>query len=218
MIEIAETFLQPPKPATARSWRAQAPDGFVFAVRAWQLITHEPSAETYARLAKPVPKNAADRYGGFRDTDEVAAAWQSTTEICDALGARAVLFETPASFTPTQTHRERMIRFFRQLPRKGMVVAWEPRGVWEPREVAALCAELDLVHVVDPLQLPTTTRGQAYYRLHGLGGFGGEYGELELEKLLVACDGFDESFVVFDNVKRAQDATRFAALVMRESG
>jgi len=217
LVEVQQTFYQPPRAATAARWRAAAPPGFVFLVKAWQLITHEPSSPTYRRLTRPIPPAAEGRYGSFRWTDEVRAAWAETRAICEALSAPAVLFQTPASFTPSSTHRANLVRFFREIPRDGRVFVWEPRGVWEASEVKALCGELDLVHAVDPLQQLTTSRGCAYYRLHGLDTVRGSFSEVQLGKALAACDGFDEAYVLFNNVQAAADAQRFLALVGDES-
>jgi uncharacterized protein YecE (DUF72 family) len=212
LVEIEQTFHQPPRAQTARRWREQSPAGFQFTMQAWQLITHEPGSPGYSRLAQPIPPGLADHYGGFRDTDEVRAAWETTRAIADILDARVILFQTPPSFTPTSTHRTRLERFFRDLPRDGRLLAWEPHGVWEPGEVRALCGALDLIHCVDPVQQTTTTAGVAYYRLYGLGGGRGALGERALEKTLLACEGFGEAYVLFNNAQRAVDARRFQAL------
>ena len=50
VVEVQQTFYQPPRVATAARWRAAAPPPFVFSVKAWQLITHEPASPTYRRL------------------------------------------------------------------------------------------------------------------------------------------------------------------------
>ena len=213
LVEVQQTFYQPPRPATAARWRALAPAGFVFSIKAWQLITHEVSSPTYRRLTRPIPEAARDRYGGFRPTAEVQEAWQATRAICDAVAAPIVLFQTPPAFTPTATHRARLERFFGEVDRGGRRFVWEPRGLWEAPDVESLCRKLGLVHGVDPLQQRTTTPGLAYYRLHGSGAAAGSYGELELEKIFLACEGFDEVYVVFNNLGMAKDAGRFGALV-----
>lgn len=215
VIEVQQTFYQPPKAATATRWRSEAPPDFQFVVKAWQLITHEPSSPTYRRLSKPIPAPLHARYGSFRATEEVRAAWEVTRSICEELAAPVVLFQTPASFTPTQAHRAQLENFFRELPRAGRRLIWEPRGLWEPREVAALCGALELVHGVDPLQQATTSTGLAYYRLHGLGAPAGSHSDAQLEKALAACAGFDEVFVLFNNVHMARDAERFRALAQK---
>ncbi|MDI3299633.1 MAG: DUF72 domain-containing protein, partial [Bacillota bacterium] len=44
LVEVQQTFYQLPRPATAERWRQEAPPGFLFAMKAWQLITHDPSS------------------------------------------------------------------------------------------------------------------------------------------------------------------------------
>src|SRR3954462_903884 len=50
VIEIQTTFYQPPAVAVAKRWKAQAPAGFEFCIKAWQLIPHTPASPTYRRL------------------------------------------------------------------------------------------------------------------------------------------------------------------------
>ena len=61
-IEIQSTFYDPPALAVARKWRAAAPPGFAFCIKAWQLITHEAASPTYRRLRAPIAVNEP----GFR--------------------------------------------------------------------------------------------------------------------------------------------------------
>jgi uncharacterized protein YecE (DUF72 family) len=41
VVEVQQTFYQPPALKTIEKWRAQAPGDFEFTLKAWQLITHE---------------------------------------------------------------------------------------------------------------------------------------------------------------------------------
>lgn len=66
-VEIQATFYKPPQPSTAQRWRAQAPAGFAFSLKAWQLITHEPSSPSYRRSGIEVRPEARGRYG-FNNT------------------------------------------------------------------------------------------------------------------------------------------------------
>lgn len=100
VVELQTTFYQPPSVALAEKWRAVAPADFVFALKAWQLITHPASSPTYRRLRRPVPPEQRDRYGFFRPTGEVWEAWLTTRAIARALRAAVIVFECPASFTP----------------------------------------------------------------------------------------------------------------------
>jgi uncharacterized protein YecE (DUF72 family) len=86
LIEIQNTFYQLPHINTAEKWRAAAPAGFEFTMKAWQLITHEPTRPTYRRLrAKIVPQNF-EHYGRFRNTAAVTEAWNQTARFARALG------------------------------------------------------------------------------------------------------------------------------------
>jgi uncharacterized protein YecE (DUF72 family) len=45
-VEVQHTFYEPPRLTTLNRWRTQMPKDFEFALKAWQLITHE--ANKYA--------------------------------------------------------------------------------------------------------------------------------------------------------------------------
>ncbi len=72
-VEVQHTFYQPPQPATLARWRAEAPPGFTFTVKAWQLITHVATSPTYRRLKRPLTEEERPQAGAFRDTPLVAA-------------------------------------------------------------------------------------------------------------------------------------------------
>src|SRR5690606_5830492 len=109
---------------------------FEFTIKAWQLITHEPKSPTYRRLRAHVPRNRRDRYGSFRPTDEVLAAWQTTRDAAKALHSRVIIFQCPASFTATDSNIANMRAFFHAIRADAadFVLGWEPRGNW-PNDV-----------------------------------------------------------------------------------
>ena len=215
VVEVQQTFHQPPKPSTVERWRAEAPGDFAFTVKAWQLVTHEPSSPTYRRLSQPIPPGSEARYGSFRDTEEVWAAWQTTRTVARALAAQAILFQCPASFTPTAEHKAALRRFFARAERDpGCAFVLEPRGVWEREEVEALCAELDLVHAIDPLQdEPALGAANAYWRLHGPVTGRYRYSDDDLHRLRERCESAERVDCLFNNVEMWKDANRFARLV-----
>src|SRR5450432_2261251 len=92
VIEIQSTFYDPPAPKVAARWRALAPSGFTFCIKAWQLITHTPSSPTYRRLRSPINPRDRDALGSFRCTAQVWRAWEKTREIAEALQAAVVVF------------------------------------------------------------------------------------------------------------------------------
>ncbi|HXF50650.1 MAG TPA: DUF72 domain-containing protein [Dehalococcoidia bacterium] len=219
-VEVQQTFYQLPRVETARKWRAEAPPGFAFAMKAWQLVTHAPSSPTYRRLREPLTA-PPDAYGWFRPTDEVREAWRRTFEVARALDSPAIVFQCPASFAPTETSVANLRAFFRAAERDGRTFVWEPRGEWPPELVADVCRELRLVHGVDPFAGPTLGGDVAYFRLHGRGGHRYRYTDEDLRELLGRCQrelaaGRRPVYVMFNNVSMLDDARRFRALVERD--
>src|SRR5919108_1405557 len=209
VIEVQQTFYQPPRLETLARWREKKPPEFEFTLKAWQLITHEPPSPTYKRLKLSIPQERARHYGSFRPTEEVYAAWRTTLDCARALGACIVLFQCPASFTPSDEHIENLRDFFAAAHRDAndLVLAWEPRGKWSENVVQALCTELHIIHAVDPfVQQPVTSRSR-YFRLHGIGGYKYSYSDVDLDRLAGWCRG--GTYVMFNNKSMAQDALRF---------
>lgn len=213
VVEVQQTFYQPPRLATLERWRREAPEDFAFTLKAWQVVTHPATSPTYRRLRAPL--ETPEEAGFFRRGETVRAAWERTRAAAAALAARTVLFQCPASFTPCDEHLADMRAFFRAAPRDGLTFAWEPRGRWPDALVAELCAELDLVHCVDPLARAPVTAGAAYFRLHGRTGYRYRYTDADLDEILERCAGFGETTCLFNNMTMGEDAARFQALVAR---
>ncbi len=216
-MEIQQTFYQLPRPATAERWRAEAPPGFTYALKAWQLVTHRANSPTYRRLREPLA-GAPGAYGAFQDTPEVHAAWARTLGFAQALGARIVVFQCPASFTPTPGNLANLRRFFTRAERAGLTFAWEPRGSWDPALVRDLCRELGLVHCVDPFAADSTYGEIAYFRLHGRDGYRYRYTDADLRELARTCRAAQDSgrrgvYVLFNNASMLDDARRFQRLL-----
>jgi len=214
VLEVNKTFYKPPMDRTARRWRdEEAPADFIFTLKAWQLITHEPSSPTYRKADLDIPDESRDRYGSFRPTEEVFDAWERTRQIAGLLGAPIVVFQCPASFQPTAEHKQHMRAFFRQVDRADLRFAWEPRGDWREEEIEALCADLDLLHCVDPFDAGTVTEEIAYFRLHGVDGYDHNYTASELQMLRDRCAAFEEAYVLFNNISMWEDALRFREIL-----
>lgn len=213
LVEVQQTFYQPPRLATLKRWRDEAPRGFEFTLKAWQLITHEPSSPTYRRLRHPPPARALARCGAFEPTEEVANAWRVTREAAAALAATAVVFQCPASFAPTARNLSHLRRFFRRLADEGnpFRLCREPRGAWPRATVIALCRELGLQLVVDPFAADPPGGDYRYFRLHGVTGYRHRYADSELRRLRALCRG--TTYCLFNNMSMAEDAARFLALI-----
>lgn len=217
VVEVQQTFYQPPQIATLKRWRMEAPADFEFTLKAWQFITHEARSPTYRRLKRELTEQERQECGAFRQSDIVREAWETTLACAEALKARCVLFQCPASFTPNAEHTENMRAFFASITRpQKLKLLWEPRGNWSPELVRQLCRELDLAHVVDPFAMRTVTPQFCYFRLHGRTGFRYVYEDDELEELLGMLPRGRTSYVLFNNVRMREDAARFQRLMMSE--
>ena len=218
LVEVQQTFYEPPRDGTMRRWRALAPRDFEFTIKAWQLITHDASSPTYRRLRSPLSDVDRAAVGGFRTSPIVLRAWERTLDCAAILRATAILLQCPASFRPTAGNIDLLRTFFGTVGRpSGVRILWEPRGPWPAEVVAPLCRDLGLVHVVDPFVSTTVTPEQTYLRLHGITGARHVYTDAELDQLAdmlpVAPD--QPAYVLFNNLRRVEDARRFRAILVR---
>ncbi|MCU1290134.1 MAG: hypothetical protein JWN60_2363 [Acidobacteria bacterium] len=212
-VEIQHTFYQPPQIKTLERWRAEVPADFEFAVKAWQLITHEAKSPTYKRLKKTLTDAEREEAGYFKPTAIVKEARGMTLACARALEAKTILFQCPASFKQNTENISNLKSFFSDIERENLNFAWEPRGNWNDAEVKNICDELDLWHVVDPFEKITTTPDRCYYRLHGRGGWRYKYEEDELAELAALMPQNSLSYVFFNNIHMTEDALKFKELL-----
>ena len=215
VVEVQHTFYEPPADAVLTRWRRQVPTSFEFTIKAWQLVTHESNSPTYRRLKEPLPDSSRGQVGAFRTTYPVLAGWQRTLECARVLQATAVLLQCPRSFRPTAVNVARLRSFLSRVERPAGRLLWEPRGEWPTQLLTELSAELNLVHVVDPMHTETVTPEQTYYRLHGTTGSRHVHTDEELHRLRSLIDGRSSPYVMFNNLPRAGDAERFLDLLSR---
>lgn len=191
-VEINSSFYRLPRISTAEKWRGDADEvnpQFEFTVKAFKGITH---------LHRFQKKESLDAYEVIGD-------------VCSALRAKYVLFQSPAGFKPTGSNIENMRRFFDRIDRRGIAAVWEPRGAWydDPPLIERVCRENNLVHCVDPLRNDQLTFGKtrtAYFRLHGFGKptmYDYNFSDDEIWRLREKIDSLDgnleEAYVFFNN-------------------
>jgi uncharacterized protein YecE (DUF72 family) len=218
VLEVQQTFYQPPDDKVLQRWRSLMPADFEFTVKAWQLITHRATSPTYRRLRRELTAKEHAGAGAFQASAIVDEGWRRTVECARVLRATSILFQCPASFRPTDEHIANMRAFFARIDREGrpegLRLMFEPRGkAWTKAIVAPLCAELGLVHVVDPLVTRTVTTGIRYYRLHGTTGARHVYSDTELAKIATLVPKRGETYVMFNNMPRVGDSARFMQLM-----
>jgi uncharacterized protein YecE (DUF72 family) len=213
VVEVQHTFYQPPRVSTLQRWRAGAPKDFEFIPKAWQLITHAATSPTYRRVTAALSEHELKECGGFRPTRIVNEAWLLTRACAEALEARWVLFQCPASFSPSPLNIENLRKFFSDVDRKGLGFLWEPRGAWGPQQISDLCRELNLVHAVDPFENATVTHDLFYYRIHGGKDYRYRFQEHELQQLHSVLPRGKPVYVMFNNIAMLENGTRFQQIV-----
>ena len=193
-----------------------APPDLRFCVKASQFITHEATSPTYRRSGGTIAEGERDAYGGFKDNPQVREGWEATRAIAKALDAKVIVFQTPASFGPSEANRTALYRFFESI-RTSAIKALELRGPWATHIVERICEDLDLVHAVDPFGKEPATYGLAYFRLHGSppgrSMYRYTYTDEDLARLSSICGEYDDAYVMFNNVSALKDAERFIALL-----
>ncbi len=219
VVEVQQTFYDPPTDATLHRWRDAAPPEFEFTMKAWQVITHLGTSRTYRRLKSAFTERERAEAGAFRSTPTVFAAWQRTLECAAILRATAILFQCPPSFRPTDENTANMRTFFARIARpSGVTLLWEPRGAWPDDVVISLCRELALIHTVDPFVRPSLTPELLYWRLHGTKSHYARYTDDELRQIVawLPDDPATDAYVMFNNVPRVHDVRRYRELGLRE--
>lgn len=225
-VELGVGRLSPPTPRTLRRWQREAEDtrpDFEHTWVAWHSFTH---LHAEMRAGRPLDLDdgeSAGARGHFQDTPENRRVWAEVRAQAEAAGARVMVLETPASFTPSRPNVERVRAFgeWSALP-DGMRIAWDPSGFWDREELLALCTELEWSLVIDPLLEPDEpmppTEAPLYLRMRGTQGLGGNYGDYDLERLAEFVESYERAWVIFGNEQALRDATRCAELLGLEAG
>ncbi|WP_297093326.1 DUF72 domain-containing protein [Thermococcus sp.] len=211
-IEIQGTFYRVLQEKTLERWREEAPEGFVFSIKAFQGVTHPPNSPTWRRSNVKPPKDA----GFLRPNSEVLHFWRLTLREAEILGARFILIQLPRSFKEGEESFANAEKFFEMIERGEFEIAVELRG-WSEKGVKRFVREFDVIDVTDPLVRVPLHEGEAnYYRLHGRYENGRivyshAYSDEELEKIRERVLGWNisESFVFFNNSAMCRDAKRF---------
>ncbi|MDQ6891766.1 MAG: DUF72 domain-containing protein, partial [Acidobacteriota bacterium] len=202
-------------------WVRGTPAGFEFTLKAWQLVTHPGTSPTYRRIKRPMTATERSEAGFFQDTAIVHEGYLRSVACARVLGAKAILFQCPSSFTPEAANVARLRAFFSRVERPaGLRFLWEPRGsrwVAAREEARALANELDLVHVIDPFVTPPPEApAPVYWRLHGIGGARHSYTDAELRRLkdwAESAAAGSTGWMMFNNLPRVADARRFLGLL-----
>ncbi len=164
-VEVQISFYQILTNERLTKWRDEAPQGFVFNIKAFQGITHPTFMNTWRRAN--IPREG--EFGYFRDSQDVEWSWQQTLREADLLGSRFILIQLPKSFRQTEENLKNIYNFFRKIDRKNYQIAIELRG-WTEQWIENLCRDFDLIDVVDLNRREPVWLGSKkilYVRFHG---------------------------------------------------
>lgn len=135
-----------PRPATLRGWRKSVNPGFTFCVCLPRIV------------------------GDLTMTKEMDQALEEAIATATTLEARCLLLTTSPDVRPTQQTITRLEKVSARLPRPSVVLAWEPHGIWERKEILQTAKHLGMVPVVDAAHEPVPPGSVVYTRLRSLGG------------------------------------------------
>jgi uncharacterized protein YecE (DUF72 family) len=147
LAEVGADFADPP---SAKDVRAVTGKQAAVALIASHVVTHRRSDPRYKAMTAPPPEHAAvGHFERSRWTDE---AWVETDKLAAALGAEAVLLQTPASFKASTEHATRLENFIAHAMRPRISLAWEwTKGSWPDRKALELCDRIGAIPVIDPV-------------------------------------------------------------------
>jgi uncharacterized protein YecE (DUF72 family) len=192
-----------PKKGTLEKWRKEAGPSLIVSIVA-------PRALSAVR-----PGEALD------------AALEDLLDAQRKLQARWVLLQTPVEVTPSELQKERLVAAIARIKEGtggSARVAWEPRGMWEPREAAKLCRSNDVDLALDPLVDPREPFFDPALRYLRLGTVGGrtEYPANRLRYLadVLSSDreGEGDRLVIFATPHAPREVKRLASLVEQAGG
>jgi len=221
IVELQNTFYDLPDISWFEALRKEAPENFIFSIKAWQVITHPSKSPTWKRIKQTLYGNI-DNYGWLKPTKENFNAWNRIIEAARTLNAKFIVIQTPPSLPYTSESVKWIREFFSQIKPitpKGIHVGWEPRGEWIKEkalhDLAKILEEYDIIHIVDLFKRkPLYKGGLLYTRLHGLDGeinYKYKYKDEDLEKLakMIIDLGYRENYVLFNNIYMLKDGQRF---------
>jgi uncharacterized protein YecE (DUF72 family) len=142
IVEADATYYFPPTPELVRSWVERSPDGFVFDVKAWSLMTGHPTRphslwEDLQGEVRPEHRDKKNLYADHLSTEAVAECTRrfrhALLPLHETGKLGGVLLQWPRWFGPSESHRDEIV---------GLVEALDPLPcIVEFRQAAWLSGE-----------------------------------------------------------------------------
>ncbi len=189
-VEINSSFYRLPKRSSFEKWYQQTPDGFLFAVKGWSLITHR------KRL---------------KGVEELLASFLSAAF---ALKEKLAIFlwQLPPSL---RADWQRLTDFFRLLPTDHLhAVEFRHRSWWDAEKLTDLLDSFGIAHCIPvgpefpPFLHQFVSRPAVYLRFHGYSGrYAGCFPDRELdlwaERIVRWLESGRKVFAYFNNDQKA---------------
>lgn len=211
VVEIQQSFYRTLTEKQVKNWKSKASESFEFILKAPQYITHSPASPTYRRA--DLSQEKRNFCGSFRlnpVTEEVMEVFFLRATV---VNVKKFVFQTPASFKPTDENIENLLRFFRYYKEEGIFI-WEPRGRdWTREIIKEICKEVGLIHAVDPFLYGPPAFGEfSYFRLHGdLRTYKYSYSDNELKRILEMAG--KSGYFMFNNSDMYNNAKRLKEML-----
>lgn len=222
--EINKTFYKLPMTKTLYRWREEVAEDFEFTLKAWQAITHPTNSPTWRKYKQKLSPEQLENFGNFRPNKEVIEAWKETKERAEALQAKICIFQTSGKFNWSEKNEKNMRKFFSEIDRENLELAWEPRGDWNQHldKVKHICDSLGLIHIVDLMRRePVSKHPLTYIRLHGLNpkeyDYNYDYSKEELKELAGKLKKLNQKYqtvyCMFNNYEMFNNARRLMEIL-----
>ncbi|WP_312872644.1 DUF72 domain-containing protein [Kibdelosporangium persicum] len=172
-VEVNSTHYALPDPATTKAWADRTPEGFVFNIKAFSLLTHH---QTKTAMLPPDLRQTDRGSVGQRHLarTHVDALWDrflnTVAPVHEAGKLGLLLFQFPPWFRPGDSAREYLLECRRRTAPLRICVEFRAAG-WVPDELDFLAAhDITYVCVDMPRPIPpvlAVTSDDAVVRFHG---------------------------------------------------
>ncbi len=147
-VEVNYTFYEYPDTRMVEQWRRTVPDGFTFAVRCHQDLTH--------RI-------------GLKPVDEAYTVLGRMASYCGILDAPFLVLETPTSYVISHEEAKQARDLFSSMTLRGVNLVWEIRAP-VTKEALDLMHDFNMIECVDlSIKTPSVESDIVYSRLFGKG-------------------------------------------------
>ncbi|MBU1219531.1 hypothetical protein KKF34_10260 [Myxococcota bacterium] len=210
MAEVESFITTKPKKGTLVNWREVMGKKFRFVLPA-------PTALTDPDWNKAGTGFWRDGAQGFKEGAERDFITKTMFKSAGILQCITFLFPTPVSFRPTEDNRQRIMDYFKPFVEKKQRVIWAPTGLWDMEKLLRDTAGTGIFIAQNPLDVNFIQDDEEfrYLRIENIASKN-VTSEINMEKILEACDGAKRVFAVFKTSNPLRDANAFNRFLSEE--